>query len=202
MLEGKVLNRIVRRTDQGFEYEADQRHGEMMVAEMGLGKTKGVGAPGEDEAKWEIEGNDVELQGEDIKGYRGLAARGNYLASDRVDIQYAVKEICRGMAKPTKGGKKKLKRLVRYLKERPRLVWKFGWQGRQEEIWVFTDSDWAGCRKTRKSTSGGVVKIGKHVVKTWSRNQKSVALSSGEAEVIAVVAGMSEGFGIKALAED
>ena len=36
----------------------------------------------------------------------------------------------------------------------------------------------------------------------WSRTQKTVALSSGEAEMIAVVKGVSEGLGVKALAAD
>jgi hypothetical protein len=91
-----------------------------------------------------------------VAGYRRMAARGNYLGADRVDIQYAVKEVCRGMAKPTVGHKRKLKRLVRYLRGRKRVVWKFQWQGRPDTVEVFTDSDWAGCGKTRKSTSGGV----------------------------------------------
>ena len=81
-------------------------------------------------------------------------------------------------------------------------MWKFEWQGRVEEIEVSTDSDWAGCKKTRKSTSGGVVRVGKHVVKSWRLTQKTVTLSSGEAEVIAIVGGVSEALGIKALAAD
>ena len=70
------------------------------------------------------------------------------------------------------------------------------------EIELSTDSDWAGCRKTRKSTSGGVLKVGRHVIKSWSRTQKAATLSSGEAEVIAVVGGVSEALGVKALAKD
>ena len=42
--------------------------------------------------------NDVEAT-----KYRALAARANYLAADRTDIMYAVKEICRSMAAPTRG---------------------------------------------------------------------------------------------------
>ena len=61
------------------------------------------------------------------------------------------------MAKPTKGDKRKLKRLGRYLRKRPRLVWKFEWQGRMGEIELSTDSDWAGCKATRRSTSGGMI---------------------------------------------
>ena len=44
----------------------------------------------------------------DAKRYRELAARANYLAQDRMDIQYATKEICRGMCRPTRRDVKKL----------------------------------------------------------------------------------------------
>ena len=35
-----------------------------------------------------------------VTKFRARAARANYLAADRTDIQYAVKECCRGMASP------------------------------------------------------------------------------------------------------
>ena len=119
--------------------------------------------------------------------FRGLAARGNYLSTDRPDIQYAAKEVCREMARPTRRGQKRLKRLARYLAKVPRVFWKFGWQRRQNHIKVYTDSDWAGCRKTRRSTSGGIIMIGDHLIKCWSRTQKTVTLSSGEAELLSLI---------------
>ena len=54
--------------------------------------------------------------------YPSATARGNFLASDRVDITYAVKECARSMAAPTENDWNKLVRLARYLKGRPRLV--------------------------------------------------------------------------------
>ena len=57
-----------------------------------------------------------------------MAARANYLAADRMDIQYAVKELCRAMAKPTVGDRRKMKRLARYLVGRPRVVTKHDFQ--------------------------------------------------------------------------
>ena len=42
-----------------------------------------------------------------------------------------------------------------------------------EELTVFTDSDWAGCKETRKS-SAGVVMLGRHTVKTYTRKQKFI----------------------------
>ena len=40
--EGKVLNRMVRCTDQGFELEADPCHAEIIIEQLGLNGTKGV----------------------------------------------------------------------------------------------------------------------------------------------------------------
>ncbi len=92
--------------------------------------------------------------------YRSLAARANYLASDRMDIQFAVNEICRSMSGPTVGDRRRLKRLARYLVGIPRLVSNFGVQMRCDHIEGYSDSNWAGCKKTAKSTSGGVMVVG------------------------------------------
>ena len=51
-----------------------------------------------------------------------MVARANYLAQDRSDIGFAVKELSRSMAKPTECDMAKLKRLGRYLKGCPRAV--------------------------------------------------------------------------------
>merc|ERR1711965_1178760 len=94
--------------------------------------------------------------------FRSIAARANYLAADRTDFMYAVKEICRGMANPGEREWAKLKRLARYLSGCGRLVTKYAWQGVEEKIMAYSDSDWAGCRQTRKSPSGGVIMICDH----------------------------------------
>ena len=56
--------------------------------------------------------------------FRGNAARLNYLSQDRSDIQFATKRICSGMAKPTEGGVRRIKRAVRYLVGARRLIWR------------------------------------------------------------------------------
>ena len=95
-----------------------------------------------------------------------------------------------------------LKRLARYLKGAPRLILSFAWQEATNELVVCADSDWAGCPRSRKSTSGGVVFRGRHVLKHWSTTQSTVALSSGEAELISLVKGTSEGLGLQSMLED
>ena len=49
----------------------------------------------------------------------------------------------------------------------------------------FMDADWAGSPMDRKSTSGGIFSIGSTRVSWYSRKQRSVALSSAEAEYLA-----------------
>ena len=134
--------------------------------------------------------------------YRSVVARANYMAADRPDIQYAVKELCRDMGAPSRSSWCKLKKLGRYLCRSPRLIIKYGYQDTQDHITVYSDSDYAGCRRTRKSTSGGCAMVGVHCVKTWSTTQSIVALSSGEAEYYALVRAACVGLGLKALYHD
>ncbi len=130
------------------------------------------------------------------------AARANFLASDRPDIAFAVKELCRGMSAPTARDPEALKRLARYLLGKPRVVFHYAWQRAPESLDVYTDSDWAGCVKTRKSTTGGALLRGRHVLKTWSGTQATIALSSAEAELIAAGKGAAEGLAVRSLVRD
>ena len=63
------------------------------------------------------------LSAAEASQYRAVAARANYLALDRLDIQYATKECCRGMAQPQVRHLSMLKRLARYLLGKPNVVW-------------------------------------------------------------------------------
>ena len=54
----------------------------------------------------------------------------------------------------------------------------------------------------RKSTSGGVIRLGDHCIKMWSSTQKSVALSSGEAEYYALVKDVSIAMGVCSMLSD
>ena len=200
--EGRVLNRIIRITDEGWEYEPDQRHADMIVEAMGMKGAKGVSTPTEDEKVWEEEVNNEELDAEKATKFRKVGARANYLAADRPDIMYSVKEICRQMSRPTVGGWKRLKRLARYLLANPRTILEYPWQLREYEMEGFSDSDWAGCRRSGKSTSGGVIKIGEHIIKAWSKTQASVTLSSAEAELVAMCKLAAEIIGLGSLAAD
>ena len=118
------------------------------------------------ETKEEAAEREVELGPYVATEFRGLAARANYLSLDRPDIQFATKEICREMAKPTERGMLKMKRLARYLLQFPRIVLRYKPNVEDDGVIdAYSDSDWAGCIRTRKSTSGGVMMLGNGVVK-------------------------------------
>ena len=101
---------------------------------MNLSGGKGVKAPGEDEKNWDMSENDHAVDPKEETHFRALAARANYLALNRMDLQYATKEVCRGMAAPTRGHVKKLRRLIRYLIEAPRVVTEYKFQGDVREM--------------------------------------------------------------------
>ena len=202
--EIRVLNRILRWGDHGVEYEPDQRHAEMIIQDMQVAGGKSVNTPimNEDKNSVEERMKTNELSKADATAYRGLAARLNYLALDRVDLQFTAKVIAKHMSSPREYDWAAVKRVARYLLGVPRAIQHFHWQGQPEQIVTFTDSDWAGDRQDRKSTSGGAVTVGSHMLKSWSSTQQIVALSSGEAELYAILKGAAQTKGMMAMFMD
>ena len=148
----------------------------------------------------EEDGDEEELAGEDLTSYRSVVATANFISQDRPDVRFAVKELCREMARPTCASWRKLKKLARYLRGQPRVVQKIKLDvdGVGNKVKIVIDSDWAGCSQTRKSTNGGSIMVGDVCLKAWSTTQRVVALSSGEAEYYAAIKGASEGLGFLA----
>lgn len=96
-----------------------------------------------------------------------------------------------------------LKRILRYLKGTKNLCLNF--KVPNEDINMLTgyvDSDWAGDRVDRKSTSGYVFKLLNCSVSWCSRKQCTVALSTTEAEYIALSLGVSEACWIRYFVHD
>ena len=129
--------------------------------------------------------------------HRGLVALLNYIAQDRADLSFSAKELSQSMARPRECDRQGVKRAVRYLRRFPRCCLPYNWQSQPAKIEVYTDADWGGCAQTRRSTSGGLVLLGSHLLCFWSRTQQTVALSSCESEVNALIKGGVEGLGVK-----
>ena len=132
--------------------------------------------------------------------FRALAARENFFVDRQAGYSVRCERSCAVPCPDQQGDWTGLKRLARYLLEKPRKIWKFGGEFPQV-VDVFVDCYWAGCRVSRKSTSGGVVAVGRCLLQSWSSTQKFVAASSGEAEYYALTKA-AEGFGVQAVAVD
>ena len=204
--EVRILNRTIRWTAQGIQYEPDQRHAKRIIAELGLDKCRAVQTPSVPEGATESKMNaekDHRMETKEATLYRALAARLNYLAADRPDLLFASKCISKHMADPHVRDWEALKRVGRYLKGAVRLVQNFNWAEMGDaKFQGFADSDWAGDRRDMKSTSGGTIMWGSHCLKAWSTSQSTVALSSGEAELYAMTKMATQISGMISMAAD
>ena len=82
------------------------------------------------------------------------------------------------------------------------MVQLFRWQASPKTVHVFTDSGWAGCQGTCRSTSSGIARWGAHTFKTWVSTQAIVKLSSAEAEHYALTKGAAQALGFMTLMAD
>jgi hypothetical protein len=76
-----------------------------------------------------------------------------------------------------------VKRILMYLKHTPSIGLWYP-KGAIFELVGYSNSDYAGCKVDRKSTSGGCHLLGRSLVSWSSKKQNSVALSTAEAEYI------------------
>ena len=205
--EIRCLNRIIRYVVVPYksgadyiEWEADPRHVEILMSHLGLNKdSKSLGQPG---AKREAGADETPLGNQEARLYKSATMRLAYLAQDRPDLQFVSKELARYMQSPSRFDLQQLKRAVRYLKAVPRLVQRFTMQDTPDGLTTFTDSDFAGCILSRKSTSCCMIFWGKHLLRSSSTTQAVLSLSSGEAEFYSAVKGASVSIGMVALLAD
>ncbi len=83
-----------------------------------------------------------------------------------------------------------------------RVALEYEYQKLPNKVVVWSDTDPAGCGRTRRSTSGGVVLFGSHCLKTFSQTQETIALSFAESEFYRIVKAATMGIGIKNMFKD
>ena len=111
-----LLDRTLIWTNRSITFEADPKHVREILSYQKCDSTsKGLHVPIVKETKEELAEGEVGLEPRVVAEFRGLAARASYLSLDRPGIQFATKEICRGMDTLTERGMQKMKRLARYL---------------------------------------------------------------------------------------
>ena len=127
----------------------------------------------------------AELPPDQAFAYRSVVGTCLYLARDRPDLLFTVKELSGGMSKPTYTCLQRLKKLVGYLKSTADfcvlLDVPIGGQGRWRSsdkflvLESFSDSDWSSNQVHRRSTSSGVHMLnGAFYLDHQGRNELSV----------------------------
>lgn len=102
----------------------------------------------------------------------------------RPDIAYAISEVSRFNANHTDVHWTAAKRILRYLRGTTSL--KLRYERKKEPIHAYCDADWGSENETRKSRTGYVIVMAGAAVAWCSKRQQIVALSSTEAEYIAL----------------
>ena len=154
-----------------------------VLKRFGFDDCKSVSTPMEAGKKFQKLSDDDVV---DIKKYQAAIGSLVYASiGTRPDISVAVGALSQFMSKPGQEHWSGVKRIFRYLKG----TLSYGLKFVASDNFVlhgYCDADWAGDTDTRKSTSGYIFKLGGATISWSSKRQAVVALSSTEAEYIAL----------------
>ncbi|CAE7522738.1 unnamed protein product [Symbiodinium sp. CCMP2592] len=199
----EVLGRTKVRTEDSILTLPDNKHAENVCEQLGIGpKDKGT-VPSKPLDLTKVE----ELSAGDAARFRSAVGSAIYLSADRRDIQFAVKELARRMQNPRVCDWLAAETLARYLRATPRFGRVVVLDPASKStallnLEVYSDSDWAGCPETRRSTDNIVACLGGAVIQTSCQTQPGLpATSSGDAEIRGVSRAAREAVFLRELAE-
>ena len=138
----------------------------------------------------------------DQQAYQSMVGSLLYAAmATRPDIAQAVSAVSKFNANPDAAHLTAVKRILRYLKGTVNFALKYE-QSDSGALIGFSDADWAGDQDDRRSTTGNVFLLNGGAVSWLSKKQATVALSTAEAEYIALSQAAQEGIWLKRLLSD
>ena len=178
--EVKFLNRTIKIGDFGLTVEGDDKHSSILINEWDMTHANGVDTPLTNDLVNQSDNRPLMCSLE-AKRYRRAVARINFMAQDRCDLSSAVKVMSQSMAAPREGYEGLVKRVIRYIKRYPRSFHEMKYQEFGGNLEIVIDSDWAGELTSRRSTSGGVILHGVHMITHGRKLQATVPRSIGEA---------------------
>jgi len=151
-----------------------------MLKKFGMDDAKSISTPMGTNGNLDINasGNMV-----DQKLYRSMIGSLLYVTASRPDVMFSVCMCARFQASPRECHLEATKRILRYLKHTQNVGLWYPKRANFELI-GYSDSDYAGCKVKRKSTSGTCQLMGRSLVSWSSKKQNSVALSTAKAEYI------------------
>jgi len=122
----------------------------------------------------------------DSVAYQSIIGSLLYAAiATRPDIAQAVGVVAKFSSSPSQAHLTAAKRILGYLKGTLNLAIKYQ-KSQNQELIGYTDADWAGDLDDRHSTTGNIFVMGGGPISWLSKKQAIVALSTAEAEYIAL----------------
>ncbi|KAI3697859.1 hypothetical protein L6452_30957 [Arctium lappa] len=119
-----------------------------------------------------------------VTAYRGMINSLLCLTASRPDIMYSTCLCAHYQSEPKESHLIVVKRIFRYLQGTPNLgLWNP--KDSRFDLTGYSDSDFAGCKLDRKSTTRGCQLLGGKLVSWTSKKENSVSTSTDEAEYVA-----------------
>jgi hypothetical protein len=161
-----------------------QAHYAKKILEMaGMADCKAATTPMEERLRLSRDSTAEEV---DATLYRRIVGSLRYLIHTRPDLTYAVGYVSRFLERPTDEHFQAVKKILRYIAGTLQYDLRYWRRTGTTRLVGYCDSDLAGYIDTRKSTTGALFFLGKSLVSWQPLKQRVVALSSCEAEYIAV----------------
>lgn len=190
---------VLQELEQGRIWIGQAAYAQRLLESYGMNDSKSVNTPSDSESKLSAQ---VEGEGEaDKKMYQAAVGSLLFLSTKtRPDLAYAVGNVARFCSNPTKAHWSAVKRIMRYIKGTQQLGLLY--ERKASECIGYSDADWGGSIEDRKSTSGYTFQWSGATISWSSKKQSCVALSTAEAEYVALSAAVQEALWIRQLLSD
>ncbi|GJV02266.1 retrovirus-related pol polyprotein from transposon TNT 1-94 [Tanacetum coccineum] len=155
-----------------------------ILKKYGMETCEPVGTPMEIKDKLDLDQNGSLV---DATKYLSMSGALMYLTSSKPDIVHATCLCAPYQAKPTEKHLKEVKRIFRYLRGTINMgLWYM--KDSSFELTGFSNVDYAGCKDTFKSTSGGAQFLDEKLVSWSSKKQDCTALLTAKAKYVSLFA--------------
>lgn len=184
------LGMRVKQCTDGFELD-QEAYIQDMLARFGMENSKPVNTPSDTHEKLSIS---MVTETSTLVGkipYQEAVGSLLFLAQcTRPDITFAVNDVSRFNSNHGEAHWRAVKRIFRYLKGTANYKLKFS--RCEKPFYCYVDSDWASDIDKRRSCTGQIIVMSNGAVSWQSKRQATVALSSTEAEYMAMSAAICE----------
>ncbi|HBK83011.1 MAG TPA: hypothetical protein DDZ41_05345, partial [Flavobacterium sp.] len=187
-------------TQKKGSFEIDQiKYVNEILKRFGMEDCKPIGTPRDVNQKFKPATDDTMIK--DVPYQEAIGSLLYLAQATRPDIAFAVNDLSRYNLKHNTSHWQGVKRIIRYLKGTSQYKLKYTNED-IDDMCAFSDADWASQEEDRRSCTGFIIKMAGGAIRWGSKRQPVVALSSTEAEYIALSATVREIIWLKNFANE